>query len=64
MTLLRSALFVLALVSLGASAHHAIGGNYVANSVIELEGEVTEILWRNPHVQVAMRRIGRWRQPR
>jgi len=37
------------------SAHHAIAGNYDPSSVIEVEGEVTDILWRNPHVQVSMR---------
>jgi len=55
---LRFALVALWLASLAASAHHAIGGNYVANDVIEVEGEVTEILWRNPHVQVEMRVTG------
>jgi hypothetical protein len=38
-----------------ATAHHAIGGSYEASSVIEVEGEVTDVLWRNPHVQVSMR---------
>lgn len=36
-------------------AHHAIAGNYDTAQEIELEGEVTEILWRNPHVQVSIR---------
>jgi hypothetical protein len=58
MTVFRAALLAISFTPLGASAHHAIGGNYVANSVIEVEGEVTEILWRNPHVQVAMRVVG------
>jgi hypothetical protein len=48
----------LACVPLVSAAHHAIGGNYEANSVIEVEGEVTEVLWRNPHVQVSMRIAG------
>jgi len=46
------------LLSWPAMAHHAIGGNYDAMNVIELEGEVTAILWRNPHVQVTMRVTG------
>jgi len=58
MNLLRSALAALSFASLAASAHHAIGGNYVATDVIEVEGEVTDILWRNPHVQVEMRVTG------
>ena len=40
------------------SAHHAISGSYDANSIIEIEGEVTALLWRNPHVQISMRVIG------
>lgn len=48
---------VIALLALpwAAGAHHAVGGNYDANAVIEVEGEVTSVLWRNPHVQVSMR---------
>ena len=38
-----------------AGAHHAIGGNYDTSRVIEVEGEVVDILWRNPHVQVSLR---------
>ena len=40
------------------AAHHAVGGNYDAQNVIELEGQVTAVLWRNPHVQVTMRVTG------
>ncbi len=38
-------------------AHHAVAGNYDSTTVIELEGEVTDLLWRNPHVQASMRVI-------
>jgi hypothetical protein len=55
MTVFRTALLACSILPLTTLAHHAIGGNYVANSVIEVEGEVTDILWRNPHVQVTMR---------
>lgn len=37
------------------SAHHAVAGSYDTARVVEVEGEVTGILWRNPHVQVSMR---------
>ena len=37
-----------------ASAHHAVGGNYDSSQVVELEGEVAAVLWRNPHVQVTL----------
>jgi len=42
---------------IASGAHHAVAGNYDTESVIEVEGEVTDILWRNPHVQVSMRVI-------
>ena len=44
-------------VPIASSAHHAVGGNYDSSTVIEVEGEVTDLLWRNPHVQVSMRVI-------
>ena len=49
--------FVLCLFGLPVmgGAHHAVSGNYDTSRVIELEGEVTDILWRNPHVQVSLR---------
>lgn len=40
---------------IGSSAHHAVAGNYDTKSTIEVEGEVTNVLWRNPHVQISMR---------
>ena len=43
---------------LAADAHHAIAGNYDAATVIELQGEVTDVLWRNPHVQLSLRVTG------
>ena len=42
---------------IASGAHHAVSGNYDTATVIELEGEVTDLLWRNPHVQVSMRVI-------
>ncbi len=49
--------FFLCLIGLPISglAHHAVGGSYDTSTLIELEGEVTDILWRNPHVQASMR---------
>ena len=41
-----------------SGSHHAVAGNYDTARVIEVEGEVTDLLWRNPHVQVSMRVIG------
>jgi len=48
-------LFGVPIVAIG---HHAIAGRYDATTIIEVEGEVTSLLWRNPHVQVSMRVIG------
>ena len=66
--------FFLCLIGLPISglAHHAVGGSYDTSTLIELEGQVTDILWRNPHVQASMRVVGgngeavewRWPQPR
>jgi len=33
------------------SAHHAVAGFFDPNESIELEGVVTEIVWRNPHTE-------------
>ena len=53
-------LFVLSVLvqPIVSNAHHAIAGNYDAARIIEVEGEVTAVLWRNPHVQMSLRVIG------
>jgi hypothetical protein len=38
-----------------SSAHHAVAGNYDSQTIIEVEGEITSILMRNPHPQISMR---------
>ena len=35
-------------------AHHGLGGRYDQDSTLELEGEVTRILWRNPHIRLSL----------
>ena len=35
------------------AAHHAVAGSYDTSRIIEVEGTVTDVLWRNPHVQVS-----------
>ena len=32
-------------------AHHSIGATFDSETTIELEGEITRVLWRNPHVR-------------
>lgn len=41
--------------SSGAAAHHSFFGRFDTLTVTELEGEVTEVLWRNPHAYFAVR---------
>ncbi len=36
------------------AAHHAVAGSYDTSRMIEVEGIVTDVLWRNPHVQVSL----------
>ncbi|MEE3197048.1 MAG: DUF6152 family protein [Pseudomonadota bacterium] len=59
MTIIRKILFLGFLVApVVSTAHHAIAGRYDPTKTIEVEGVVTSLLWRNPHVQVSMRVIG------
>ena len=55
MTIRASILLSLFAFPIASLAHHAVAGNYDTSTVIELEGEVTDVLWRNPHVQASMR---------
>ena len=41
---------VLLMIAAGAHAHHATGPAYDRSQIVEMEGEVTEVLWRNPHI--------------
>ena len=38
------------LLSAGALGHHSAGVSYDVDTIAELEGNITEITWRNPHV--------------
>ncbi len=53
----RSVLLSLALPS-AAAAHHSFFGRFDTQSLVELEGEVTEVLWRNPHAYFSLRSDG------
>jgi hypothetical protein len=35
----------------GVSAHHSFGPFFDRNQVAEIEGEITEVLWHNPHIR-------------
>jgi hypothetical protein len=38
-----------------AAAHHSFFGRFDTQRLVELEGEVTEVLWRNPHAYFGVR---------
>ena len=35
----------------GAFAHHSARITYDMDQVIEVEGEITRVMWRNPHLR-------------
>ena len=41
-----------------AAAHHAATGRYDPDGFGEIEGEITDIFWRNPHVRFLINRTG------
>jgi hypothetical protein len=43
-------LVALMLVPLSVTAHHSQFGRYDTDTISELEGEITRVQWRNPHV--------------
>jgi hypothetical protein len=51
---------MIALISASVLAHHGAvtsGFLYNADELVEVEGELTEVLWRNPHLRARMRVI-------
>ncbi len=48
-----AALFVVLPAS--GHAHHAFAGVFDMDNLVELEGEITRLMWRNPHVQFSVR---------
>ncbi|MBT5031414.1 MAG: hypothetical protein HOM55_03860 [Proteobacteria bacterium] len=42
------------LLSTGAQAHHSFGAFYDMNRLVELEGEIVSVFWRNPHVRFGL----------
>jgi hypothetical protein len=45
------------LLPLAAGAHHSFFGRFDRQGMMELEGEVTEVLWRNPHTYLTLRAV-------
>ncbi|HLF10545.1 MAG TPA: DUF6152 family protein [Gammaproteobacteria bacterium] len=48
---------MLALLGQAAYAHHSTASVYDRSRIIEAEGEITEVVWANPHVRFAMRSV-------
>ena len=44
----------LCLIPIAAFGHHGLGGRFDTSSIAELEGEVTRVFWRNPHVRITI----------
>ena len=57
--MLRSYLILIILFIFGsAAAHHAATGRYAPDAFGEIEGEITDIFWRNPHVRFLISHTG------
>lgn len=52
MQIFRLGLIASLLLSPMSFSHHSFFGRFDTGSYIELEGVVTDVLWRNPHVQI------------
>lgn len=44
--------------SSGVFAHHAVGPNFDQSRLVEVEGVITEVIWRNPHVLMSITGTG------
>jgi hypothetical protein len=56
----RSAFWAATLMSvfaMTASAHHSFAGQFDPNASMEIEGELIEIRWANPHAQLKVRTV-------
>jgi len=59
MRIIRASLFLSAsLAVVSVMAHHAATGRYERDTFGEIEGEISDIFWRNPHVRFIITRIG------
>ena len=48
---------MLVMVSIAALAHHSARVTYDMDQVIEVEGRITSVLWRNPHARFTLRAV-------
>ena len=48
------AILILATAPSWAFAHHGVGAIFDLSKSIELQGEVKQLIWRNPHVRITL----------
>jgi hypothetical protein len=53
-----ASLLILTALSSTAAAHHSFFGRFDTQKLVELEGEVMDLLWRNPHAYLSVRADG------
>jgi len=51
----KAALAGLLMLPVPALTHHSVAANFDEQIVVELEGEITQVYWRNPHVRFSVR---------
>ena len=48
----------LTLIAASGLAHHATAPAYDRGQIIELDGEITAVSWRNPHIHITLQSSG------
>ena len=51
---MKSVALLLLLIPLISKAHHSFGTNFDLSKTVEIEGEVVEISWTNPHIRLVI----------
>ena len=51
---MKRGLAILLLTPLITNAHHSFGPNFDLGKTVEIEGEVVEISWQNPHIRLVI----------
>jgi hypothetical protein len=49
---------VLLLLPLAAQSHHSFLARFDRQSIMEIDGQVVDVLWRNPHTYITLRALG------
>src|SRR5262245_9187459 len=51
------AALLMLILTMTASAHHSFAGQFDPNSSIEIQGELIEVHWTNPHAHLKVRTV-------